>query len=102
MWEIYRDELNEANKQRFRSLEDLDQCLFKYWQFASGSFSPAPLRKDRAYFDIKSETPEILKCVLGRKSKLICINDADGAEEDYCRVKEVFDTILGEKSSYEL
>ena len=102
VWAVYRNELNEANTRRFRSLKDLDQCLFKYWQFASGNFSPAPLRRDRAYFDIKSETPEILRCVLGLMSKLICINDADGAEEDYCMVKEAFDAILGEKSSYEL
>ncbi|MEG1824221.1 MAG: hypothetical protein RR501_05550 [Cloacibacillus sp.] len=102
VWKVYENELNEANTRRFRTKEDLDQCLFKYWQLASGTFSPAPLRKDRAYFDIKFDTPAILECLSQQESKIVCINDADGAADDYQQVKEVLDKILGEKSQYEL
>lgn len=102
VWQVCEKELNEANTRRFRSLEDLDQCLFKYWQFASGNFSPAPLRKNSAYFDIKSDTPAILDCIKRQSSKLICINDANGADEDYLQVKDAFNVILSEKSLYEL
>lgn len=102
VWKVYARELAEANKCRFRTTNDLDQCLFKYWQLASGNFYPAPLRKDRAYFEVKFDTPEILKCIRGELSKIVCINDADGADEDYREIKAAFDSILGEKSSFEL
>lgn len=101
VWRVYGQELTRANTYRFRSTQDLDQCLFKYWQLATNKFSPAPLRRDRAYYDIRIETEAILKCVRERESKLICINDADGAQDDYRRVKGAFNEILGEKSSYE-
>ena len=102
VWAVYKEELAQACACRFRTTEDLDQCLFKYWQLVTGKFAPAPLRKDRLYFDIKFDTPAILDCLNNYKSKVVCINDADGAEQDYVQVKEAFDRILGEKSSFEL
>lgn len=102
VWSLCAKELADANTCRFRTTHDLDQCLFKYWQLATGKFHPVPLRKDKLYFDIREDTPAILDTLNRQLSKIICINDAESADEDYKKVKAAFDRILGKKSFYEL
>src|SRR5699024_10826033 len=40
VWNLYRKELNQASKSKFRSKNDYTQWLFQYWQFAIGKFYP--------------------------------------------------------------
>jgi len=102
VWEAYNKELVEASKYKFRSIYDLNQYLFKYWQLVSGDFTPAPLHKDRAYFDVKTDIKSLIECLLTQSAKVVCIEDEEDAEEEYKRVRDVFEKILPSKSSFEL
>lgn len=102
VWEKYGKELNDTCLHRFRSKQDINQWVFKYWQLVSGHFSPQRLSFGKYFLidDVKG-IREILK---QNKTKLICIND-NGSISDIRQLKkqvaEVFQEVFPMKCSYE-
>jgi hypothetical protein len=104
VWNKYENILDETCKNKFRTMTDVNQWVFKEWQLAKGDFYPRSLKIGRsiAAYNIESAN----KCIRNQSVKMMCLNDT---EMDYNRFKEcvniindAFNSILKEKSSFEL
>ena len=96
--------LSETSSHKFRNNMDVNQWLFRYWQLASGRFMPRS-KKIAKYFPITEDNTAIVDAITKQKYKMICINDvAELNDFEYQRdiIKQAFDKILPEKSSFEI
>ncbi len=106
IWSKIPDRLNETSSHKFRTHLDVNQYLFKDWQIAKGAFKPA--KRIGAFIDLKDPGALDAACshVAKRKTKIVCINDAENIDEEaFARDKALlisaFEAILPEKSSFE-
>ena len=103
LWEKEYEILNDTSMNRFRGFEDVNQWLFRYWQFAKGDFvqSKGPQGK---FFSIGRDDSEIQQAIENRSYKMICLSD-DSVSLDFEKEKEFIDNcfkkIFPNKSSYE-
>ena len=106
LWEKEGYKLHQTCLNRFRSLTDFNQWLFKDWQIASGKFYPRSVKTGKN-FNVNSEKTlnEILAYIEKQKGKMVCINDSEMREDDFIRSKneliKSFGKILPDKSEYE-
>lgn len=109
VWEREKEILDQTSASKFRNCNDINQYLFRYWQFAKGSFCPVSM-KDTAYEEITVDniiSGNIEKMITSGKYSMVCLNDSTEMDnqENYEMAKEklksYFDKILPEKSSYE-
>ena len=89
---------------KFRKTGNVNQWLMKYWQLASGCFT---VRRDSfalCYHVNESYFQDLLKDIPSKKHNMICINDTaqtDDFDKKVQDVKNAFQKLLPEKSSYE-
>ena len=101
VWGKYPVPLELTNSNRFRSIEDVNQYLFRNWQLCKGEFKQTNLRRRGRYFCM-SQIESIRKHIKKTKYPMICINDDT---EDYDMSKEVIaimESLFYEKSQFEL
>lgn len=106
VWRFYEHKLMEVSKHRFRDISDVNQSLMRYWQIVSGKIHPANVFKKRTYFLANDNNiSSIVNAISAPKQPLLVINDSDEIE-NFERVKnavkEAFETLLPQKSSFEL
>ena len=106
VWDNCEDVLNSTIHNRFRSIGDVNQWLFRYWNLCEGNFNPIHPYKTRKFLNFKSNISEfkkLCKDVLNNKYSEICINDeeCDDYEEKMKIIKEMLETCLPDKSSFE-
>ena len=97
--------MDETCKCRIRSTTNVNQWLYKYWQLASGNFYPRTNKIGRCYHIKDENVYTLLDSIKNRKDAMICINDTAKTvkfEEKVQLVKDAFQTVLPEKSSFEL
>lgn len=103
VWKAEPEILLSTCSHRFRSDNDVNQYLFRYWQLASGKFSPARVRGRS--FRLTDNNKELLDYLRRRKNIMVCINDTDMIT-DFDKVKKdinkALQSILPDKSSFEL
>ena len=103
VWDRFGDVLDQTCQRKFKSVLNVNQWLFKYWQIVSGCFYPQWLSVGRTsnIADLK-----LLKMSLIRhKYKLICLQDCDWMNDISSLKKDVqmvFESALPKKSSFEL
>jgi hypothetical protein len=104
VWSLKQDVLVETAKNRFRSNEDINQYLFRYWQLCKGDFSPFNLYKYSEFVSISDDNVCDIKEKIKRKNKKIIVLN-DGVVSDFCKVQKniqnAFDYIYPEMCSYE-
>ena len=103
VWNKEPEILEKTCHHRFRDNSDVNQYIFRYWQLASGNFVPSSLLGK--YFLVSSNNSKILNYINKRKGKIICINDAEFSgdfEAVRKQINRALDTILHEKSSFEI
>lgn len=105
--EIWKKEealLDETCLNKFRSITDVNQWLFREWQIASNNFIPRNV-KGKSFAISNNNKENVFKYINSSKGKMICINDGKIEDSEFQvirdEVKTAFDKILGEKSSYE-
>lgn len=103
VWEKCPEILTETMRSRFRSENDVNQWLFRYWQLCKGDFYPINPKKDRKYFELNMDIEEICSAIKKQKYKEIVLNDAkcEDFEERMKKIVGAFDSILPEKSGFE-
>ena len=110
VWEKEREVLERTSASRFRNCNDVNQYLFRYWQLAKGEFTPVSMR-DMKYVTLSMEaleSGEVADIITSQKYAMICLNDSEGIatdaefEEAKQIIKEAFEMILPEKSSFEV
>lgn len=106
VWMSCEKDLIRTSRSRFRQYGDIAPWLLRYWQLASGKFTPYNVYKDGRYISIRDDNvAEITECIRHPKYKLICLNDSDlltDFEEIKDAILNAFDEILPEKSEFEL
>lgn len=104
VWQAEGELLDEVCTHRFRSKEDVNQYLMRYWQLASGTFAPRS-PKVGACYTLGQDNVAIETALRGHNYKLLCINDnstMDDIAEHMAWLGGVFDEVLGEKSAFEI
>ena len=107
VWNNCENTLVNTMNSRFRSISDVNQWLFRFWHLCKGEFIPTNDRKSKKYIELSQNIKEIEKfCeqMLSGKYKMICINDEDciDYDEKMKLIKDTFEKLLPEKSSFEL
>ena len=108
VWKKEYDVLDSTCKHRFRSSTDVNQWLFREWQIASGNFEIRNHKFGRTFYidrDGLDLVNEIIKSIKNQTNKIIAINDGDMSNKEFemitNNIKEAFECILQEKSSFE-
>ena len=106
VWSKEKDILSETMNQKFRSTSDVNQWLFKIWTLCKGKFYPVNPFKSKKYFSFDNDYKEICSAICTQKYHEIVINDCGKNSKNFdLYVKEIsnaFESILPEKSSFEL
>ena len=103
VWECERELLEKVSSNKFRSNEDVNQYLFKYWQLCSHKFYPRNIKFGES-FSISDENEKIKKAITGKKYKKICINDSPNITDFEKTKKDInnsFEVKFRKKSSFE-
>lgn len=98
-WQKNFDVLNAVSKHKYRTNGDVSENFIRYLQLAKGKFRPINKLKYGRYCSMNSKAlPDLIS---SGKYKYICINDEDFGES-FCNVKDAFNTILPDASTFEL
>ncbi len=103
VWEQEEALLNKVSSHRFRDDSDLNQYVMTYWQIATGNFAPGDPGIGKMY-DVGTQIDTITDVIRNQKKKMICVNDSERIA-DFTELQEqlvkAFDSVLGEKSTFE-
>ena len=103
LWEKEPEVLETTSRNRFRSKDDVNQWLARYWQFAKGAFVPSAPNKG-GLLVIGPDNDKIRDVVLNRSYPMVCLSDDDpnlDFEVEKQRIIDLFQQILPEKSGFE-
>lgn len=103
VWKECSHILDQTCSHKFRSREDVNQYLMRYWQLCQGEFIPH--RPNSTYITIgKDKSAEIEKALTDKKYKVVCVNDDPMGfdfETEQAKLKEVFERVFPVKSKFE-
>lgn len=106
VWQAEPELMDAVSATKFRSKSDVNQYLIRDWQVVSGNFAPKNWYKEGKYYGVSNDTiSEIEHDIASQRYKMICLNDAatdESFESLKQRIKQVFETILPDKSGFEL
>ncbi len=105
-WDRCPKVLDASSRQTFRSNDQVNHLMFSAWNQASGKFYPAKPYSHGSHFNVSSSQLDLI-CTLikGQSTPQICVNDSennDDPEKCFRGLKDAFDAILPDKSSFEL
>ena len=104
VWNSEPSIMDQTSKTKFRSKNDISQWLIKWWQICKGNFYPRKYNIGKNVV-LSNDNKSIYNCIRKQKYKMICINDGDDIQ-NFEKVKnelnDSFESILSEKSSFEL
>ena len=105
VWLHCKEDLLRTCSNKFRTYDDVSHWLVRYWQLASGHFSPYNVNNDgKAFYLCDDNISACVDCIIHQKKALVCLNDDKEVtrfEDDKERVIRAFEQILPEKSSFE-
>ena len=106
VWDVLKEEMTETCTHRFRNPRDITQYIFRYWAIMKGDFEPTNMYNYcKDFYVVDDYNKDLLDTIKKQKYKMICINDSIELKEFEEVKKDVidsFETILNEKSSFEL
>ena len=94
IWADEYETLNNTSLHKFRSVEDVNEWLFRMMQLLKGDFLPRSYRFGRLVS--ASNIPLIKKFLRDKRCKVLCIND-DPSVENFEEVKKELNSLLNEK-----
>jgi hypothetical protein len=104
VWEKEPEVLDATSLNKFRTVYDVNQYVFSYWQFATGKFFPRRTNYGR-FFILGEYEQDLFKVMSSKKYKMICINDSKSEinfNEKKEAIKKQFNQLLPDKSTFEL
>lgn len=107
--EIYRHEdrnIHNTCKNKFRSITDINQYLFRDWQLVTGQFAPKDIHNTGITVSPNiNNLNHIINSINNKKIKCICINDS-AIVDQFEYIKETINSELNnlfpEKSTFEM
>ena len=105
IWEKESALLDRTCMGKFRTNEDVNQWLIRYWQLAEGRFHPVDRLKNSLCTDITDGNMEFIRHIITNKIyTMICLNDSNDIhnfEKTKLELHRSFELLLPEKSGYE-
>lgn len=104
VWEKENILLDRLCYNKFRTKNDVNHWLFRYWQLASGTFQPRNVDIGKLY-SLTDSNQVIFDEIKNQRRKIICVNDNEKVEDFENQKKllnETFNSILPKKSSFEI
>lgn len=103
VWEKCEPALSSTMKSRFRSITDVNQWLFRYWNLCKGNFTPVSPHRGQKFIDMNQDVYKLCDNILKGKYKEVCINDeeADDYENKMKAIVDTFEKMFPQKSSFE-
>ena len=105
VWAHCNKELQVMSLHRFRSNHDYTPELFRTWQICKGNFEPYNTYYDTKMFPIVLKPQRAIKTILEQSYSLICLNDnvhIRNYERTMHKIREAFESLLPEKSNFEV
>lgn len=104
VWKENGEILDRTCSHKFRSREDVNQYLMRYWRLCKGEF--VPHRPNSSYVTIgNNSSGQVRKLLDNKKYQVVCVND-DPMGFDFDTEKRelirVFEKAFSKKSSFEL
>lgn len=104
LWQKEKGILDKTSKDKFRCADNVNQYIFSWYEIAKGNFIPIK-NSFGNYYKITQNNKKIIEAIKNKKQKLLCLNDTSN-DFDFEKAKQeiigAFETILPEKSSFEL
>lgn len=103
IWDVEPILLDNTSSNRFRSKDDINIWLIRYFQLLDKMFVPRDFKLGK-FFAVSRNNQEIVDTIKKQKYKMICINDSDkNINFDRCKdeINSAFDYILPDKSTFE-
>lgn len=104
----FEREMTIASKNRFRSNNDLNQYLYRYWQLVHGKFTPSKF-KDHVYIKIQNEKDCLKAIRFMDRYTFVCANDSVDDSVDSLVVNGMIEKLtakleekLPDKASFEI
>lgn len=106
IWDKNFEALDETCRHKFRSKLDLDNWLIRYWQLVRGNFYPIGRHVKGQVYEVYNGVEQnqgLFDIIEQQKLPMLCINDNDDIDFEPMknRIKQAFEQILPEKSSFE-
>lgn len=105
VWGAAPETIDATCRRRFRSSDDINLWLFRYWQLAKGAFVPKNTLKASISLEITEKDLEKVKDIVTHQThQIVCFNDSKEIRSfDQVRqeVDNSFLKILPQKSSFE-
>ncbi|MDA7777985.1 Stealth CR1 domain-containing protein [Flavobacteriaceae bacterium] len=105
VWKHCNEELEEMGQHRFRNNNDYTPELFRTWQICCSNFLPYNTYKDTKMFSLLIKSKKAIRAVREQSYSLVCLNDnihIRNYQQTMEQLKQSFEMILPERSSYEL
>ncbi len=105
VWAAAGRELTEASANRFRADSDYTPELFRSWQICRGNFEPYNTYADTKMFPLMVRPKQAERTIREQSRKLVCLNDNVHIRNYGLvmgNIRDAFQSILPEKSSFEL
>jgi len=105
VWALEEQKLDEVSQHRFRTKEDVNEWLFRYWRLMKGEFHPVSrIGKKFGISGDEKHNASIYNAIKKQKHQMICINDEEeniDFEAEKQKLRKSFEYIFPEKSSFE-
>ncbi len=109
LWEKEFAALDKSCSYKFRNYNTINEYLQRYWELASNNFYPTDVRKLGQELKLHNlDISFVLDFIIHRKKPMICLNDHVDMKFDISfentreKIREAFEQILPEKSSFEI
>lgn len=109
IWKAEPEVLDRTCSNKFRSMYDVNQWLFREWQLAGNRFIPRSTNVGTTFYpdrDGKDEFIRAAEYISKKKKKLICINDCQLSDEEFAEYSRIladgFIKSLPDKSDFEV
>ena len=105
LWNLEGELLDQVCSHPFRHKEDVNQYVLREYAKLSGDFVPKNVNKFCKYYNLKKENKDLTETITKQKIPVVCINDSNTKipyEIVKKELKQAFEQILPEKSSFEL
>lgn len=104
VWDMEGDLLDQVCRNKFRTIRDINQYVFRYYQLVNGIFSPRSPHYGRFFMPERDDLEEICQSIENSKYKMICVNDdveEERLDEVIHRLQQSFEILLPDKCSFE-
>lgn len=104
VWAAEGENLAAVCRNRFRTKEDVNQYLMRYWQLAKGAFAPRSPKVGKC-FVLGQEEERIREALQTGRTKLLCINDdplSQNIEQQMQELNAQFAELFAEPCSFEI